>query len=116
MTDNDDLVGRIAGMALAKLESLGFPHGIYFKVTEVVGDQVNTVCTNPGMRMTRAFPVSDFRRQLQLHTIEGQLEPLDGEKLDYTAKCYQTERQADESDKQLKARLATIGIGPKGMN
>ncbi|MGY2919488.1 hypothetical protein [Bradyrhizobium sp. USDA 3262] len=116
MTDNTDLVGRIAGMAMAKLEGMKFFSGIYFKATEVGGGEVKAVCTNPGLRLSRSFPAHDFRRQLQLDTIQGQLEPLHGENLDYTAKCYETERQADENDEQLKARLTALGLGPTGMN
>ncbi|MCS3449806.1 hypothetical protein M2222_001373 [Bradyrhizobium elkanii] len=116
MQDESDLVGRIAGMAVTKLDSVGFATGVYFKATEVVGGEVKAVCTNPGLRMDRTFPVQNFRRQLQQETIEGQLQPLEAEQLDYAAKCYQTKREDGENDEHLKARLTAIGLGPSGLN
>jgi hypothetical protein len=118
LTDDSDLVGRIAGMALAKLTDMTFSTGVYFKVVAVEGPgQVKTVCTNPGLpKMERTFSAEQVRRQLRPETIQGQLTTLEGEILDYVAKCYLTERQADETDEQLKARLTAIGLGPKGMH
>ncbi|WP_396604932.1 hypothetical protein ACFLEY_22870 [Bradyrhizobium sp. YCK136] len=118
MADNNELVGRIAGMAVTKLTGMKHSTGVYFKVVEVVGGgEVKAICTNPGLsRMERTFPIETVRRQLLPETIQGQLAPFEGETLDYTAKCYLTERQTDETDDQLKARLTAIGLGPKGMN
>jgi hypothetical protein len=117
MTDNNDLVGRIAGMAVTKLNGMETSTGVYFKITEVVGSEAKAYCTNPGLgRMDRTFPADSVRSQTTPETIQGQLAPTSGEVLDYVAKCYLTERQTDETDDQLKARLTTIGIGPKGLN
>jgi len=119
LTDDSDLVGRIAGMALAKLTDMTFSTGVYFKVVAVEGPgQVKTVCTNPGLpKMERTFPADQVRRQLSPETIQGQLDPLsNAEMLDYVAKCYLTERQSGEADDQLKARLTALALGPKGMH
>jgi hypothetical protein len=116
--DDSDLIGRIAGMALTQLTGMKSATGVYFKVVAVEGSgQLKTVCTNPGLvRMEKTFPAEQVRRQLRPETIHGQLDPITGEILDYVAKCYLTERQSEESDEQLKARLAAIGLGPKGMH
>ena len=118
MTDDSDLVGRIAGMALAKLTDMTFSTGVYFKVIAVEGPgQVKTVCTNPGLpKMERTFPAEQVRRQLRPENIQGQLDPATGEHLDYVANCYLTERQSEETDEQLKARLTALALGPKGMH
>jgi hypothetical protein len=117
MTDNNDLIGRIAGMALTKLKGMEFATGVYFKITEVVGAEAKGYCTNPGLpRMEKTFPVDAVRRQTTPEMIQGQLGPMSDEALDYVAKCYLTERQGDESNDHLKARLTMIGIGSKGLN
>jgi hypothetical protein len=118
MTDNNtDLVGRIAGMAMTKLTGMNFSTGVYFKIIEVVGNEAKAICTNPGLpRMERSFAVDQLRRQLLVQTIQGQLAAFEGEALDYVAKCYLTERQADETDEHLKARLTATGLGPRGLN
>jgi hypothetical protein len=116
--NDNDLIGRIAGIAITQFNGVGFAHGVYFKVTSVEGPgQLHVVCTNPGMsKLTRTMPAEQLWRQLSPETVQGQLEPLHDEKLDYAAKCYLTERQDGENDEQLKARLTAIGLGPKGMN
>jgi hypothetical protein len=116
--NDNDLIGRIAGIAMTQFNGVGFAHGVYFKVTSIEGPgRLRAVCTNPGMSsLTRTIEVDQLLRQLKPETIEGQLKPLHDEKLDYAAKCYLTERQDGENDEQLKARLTAIGIGPKGMN
>lgn len=118
MNDNKDLVGRIAGMAMTKLAGMNHATGVYFKVVEAVGgDEVKAICTNPGLaKMERTFPAATVRKQLQLEHIQGQLDPFEGEALDYAAKCYQTERQDGENDEQLKARLTAIGLGPSALH
>lgn len=117
MNDND-LIGRIAGMAATQFNGVGFLHGVYFKVTSIEGPgQLKAVCTNPGMAtMIRTFPAEQLWKQLRPETVQGQLEPLRDEKLTYAAKCYLTERQDGEDDEHLKARLIAIGLGPKGMH
>jgi hypothetical protein len=116
--NDDDLIGRIAGIAMTQFNGVGFAHGVYFKITSVEGPgQLKAVCTNPGMAsLTRTIPAEQLLQQIKPETIQGQLEPLRDEKLNYAAKCYLTERQDGETDEQLKARLTAIGIGPKGMN
>ncbi|WFU52357.1 hypothetical protein QA639_21865 [Bradyrhizobium pachyrhizi] len=117
MDDNNDLVGRIAGMAMTHLTGMSHATGVYFKVVEVAGSEAKAICTNPGLpKMERMFPVEQLRRQLRHETVAGQLAQFEDEALDYVAKCYLTERQAGEDDEQLKARLTAIGLGPKGMN
>jgi hypothetical protein len=118
VTDNSDLVGRIAGMALTRLTGMQVATGVYFKVVEVVGPgEVKAICTNPGLsRLDRTFPADGIRDQLRQEIIQKQLDSLDGETLDYVAKCYLTQRQTDETDEHLKARLTAIGLGPNGMN
>jgi hypothetical protein len=116
--DHNDLIGRIAGMAMAQLTGMDSARGMYFKIIEVEGlGQLKTICTNPGMtKMVRTFPADLVRRQLRPETIQRQLDPLKGESLDYAASCYLTERQGGETDDMLKARLTAIALGPKGMN
>jgi hypothetical protein len=115
--ENKQLVGRIAGMALTKLAGMKSATGVYFKVVEVTGGDVKVICTNPGLsRMERTFPIEQFRQQLRSEIISGQLAPVNGDLLDYVAKCYLTERQADENDETLKARLNALALGPNAMN
>jgi hypothetical protein len=116
MTDNSDLIGKIAGMAVTQLLGMKSATGVYFKVVEVEGlGQVKALCTNPGLpKMERTFPAEQVRRQLSPEIIQGQLDQLSGaEILDYVAKCYLTERQSEEADDQLKARLTALALGPK---
>ncbi|SHH07192.1 hypothetical protein [Bradyrhizobium erythrophlei] len=116
--DNKELLGRIAGMALTKLSGMKSATGVYFKVVEAVGaGEVKVICTNPGLqRMERTFPASRVRDQLRPEIIQVQLDPVSGELLDYVAKCYLTERQTDENDETLKARLHAFAMGPKAMH
>ncbi len=116
--DNKELLGRIAGMALTKLNGMKTATGVYFKVVEAMdAGEVKVICTNPGLsRMERTFPASHVRGQLRPEVIQGQLDPVTGELLDYVAKCYLTERQTDENDETLKARIHSLAMGPKAMN
>jgi hypothetical protein len=116
--DDNELIGRIVGLALTKLKGMEYATGVYFKVVAVEGPgQLKCVCTNPGLpKMEQTYPSEQVRRQLTPERIAGQLEPLSGEALDYVAKCYLTDRQVDEKDEMLKARLNAIGLGPKAMN
>ena len=116
--DNSDLIGRIAGVALTKLNGMPAATGIYYKAVEILtSGEVQAVCTNPGLTMSaRPFPADRFRRQLRQEVVQGQLAPVEAEVLDYVAKCYLTERQSDETDEHLKDRLVAIALGPQGMH
>jgi hypothetical protein len=119
VTDNSDLIGKIAGMALTKLSGMKSATGVYFKVVDVEGPgQVKAVCTNPGLpKMERTFPAEQVRSQLRPEIIQGQLDPLsNAEILDYVARCYLTERQSGEDNDHLKARLTALALGPKDMH
>jgi hypothetical protein len=119
MTDNSDLIGKIAGMAVTQLSGMKSATGVYFKVVGLEGPgQVMAVCTNPGLpKMERTFPAEQVRSQLRPETIQGQFDPLSNtEILDYVARCYLTERQSGEDNDQLKARLMAIALGPKSVH
>jgi len=63
--------------------------------------------SSPSFRSRRCspLPIEQFRQQLRSEVINGQFAPVNGDLLDYVAKCYLKERQADENDEILKARL-----------
>src|SRR5262245_57261674 len=113
--DDSDLVGRIAGMALTKLTNKSFASGVYFKITGInPSGSLNAVCTNPGLKtLCETFWPDDVRRKLRPEVIEEQLAPAEGQHLDYVAECYLTQREVDESDEFLRARLIALAMGRK---
>jgi hypothetical protein len=88
--------------------------GVYYKIVGIdETGQLKAECTNPGVPATkRTIPPEDVRKQLHSDIVRGQLGQANGDHLSYVAKCYATERHSAENDDTLRARLASIAIGP----